>query len=339
MANGIKAPGIFIPGTKKGVVVESKFVKGGYITVSTPSERDELLKTDVITPGTRIFVESEKVEYICQVNEPTGQKVFKNSFNETVKGIESQGFVREEQVTDIVSDTAQSMVTEAVETIVPSIVDDKIDAKMETVADEIAEEATAKAKEETLKQVESQLEEDFVSDSKFTAEMSIVKSDVENLQESTTVAAEKIAATDETVGVLETAVGEVKQDLSDNYYTKADIDSKISGVYHYRGAVDSFEKLPTENVAVGDVYNVKDTGMNYAWTSEGVWDALGSLFDTDSYYDKEETDQEITSQLNSYTEAVVTPKLDDKADKSALTTLATKAEVEELSDSITYGEF
>lgn len=339
MANGIKAPGILIPGTKKGVVVESKFVKGGYITVSTISERDELLKTDVITPGTRIFVESEKVEYICQVNVPTGQKVFKNSFDETVKGIESQGFVREEQVTDIVTDTAQSMVTEAVETIVPSIVDDKIDAKMDTVADEIAEEATAKAKEETLKQVTSQLEDDFVSDSKFTAEMDTVKSDVDSLQKSTSATAEKVAATDKAVDALGTAVEDVKQDLSDNYYTRADVDSRISGVYHYRGAVESFENLPSEDVAVGDVYNVKDTGMNYAWTPEGSWDALGSLFDTDSYYDKEETAQEIDSKLTSYTEDVITPKLNDKADRSVIETLATKTEVEEISDSITYGEF
>ena len=29
MANGIKAPGTWIPGTKSGVVVESKYVKCG----------------------------------------------------------------------------------------------------------------------------------------------------------------------------------------------------------------------------------------------------------------------------------------------------------------------
>ena len=43
MAKGIKAPGTWIPGTKAGVVVESKYVKGGYITVDSIEERDRLL--------------------------------------------------------------------------------------------------------------------------------------------------------------------------------------------------------------------------------------------------------------------------------------------------------
>ena len=65
MAKGIKAPGTWIPGTKAGVVVESKYVKGGYITVDSIEERDRLLReTDVITPGTKIFVKNTDAEYI-----------------------------------------------------------------------------------------------------------------------------------------------------------------------------------------------------------------------------------------------------------------------------------
>ena len=65
MANGIKAPGTWIPGTKAGVVVESKYVKGGYITVDSIEERDRLLiETDVITHGTKVFVKNTNVEYM-----------------------------------------------------------------------------------------------------------------------------------------------------------------------------------------------------------------------------------------------------------------------------------
>ena len=36
--------------------------------------------------------------------------------------------------------------------------------------------------------------------------------------------------------------------------------------------------LPEEGNQPGDVWNVEDTGMNYAWTGTG-WDALGAAFE------------------------------------------------------------
>lgn len=32
---------------------------------------------------------------------------------------------------------------------------------------------------------------------------------------------------------------------------------------------------------MGDVWNVEDTGMNYAWTGE-AWDALGAAFEIEA---------------------------------------------------------
>ena len=40
----------------------------------------------------------------------------------------------------------------------------------------------------------------------------------------------------------------------------------------------NYAALPESGNTVGDVWNVEDTGMNYAWTGTG-WDALGAAFE------------------------------------------------------------
>lgn len=53
--------------------------------------------------------------------------------------------------------------------------------------------------------------------------------------------------------------------------------SDIAKAYQYKGSVANYASLPTEDLEEGDVYNVEDTGMNYAWTGT-EWDALGGSF-------------------------------------------------------------
>lgn len=55
------------------------------------------------------------------------------------------------------------------------------------------------------------------------------------------------------------------------------IKGDLASVYKYKGSVATETALPTENLEVGFVYNVEDTGMNYAWTGT-EWDALGQAF-------------------------------------------------------------
>lgn len=55
-----------------------------------------------------------------------------------------------------------------------------------------------------------------------------------------------------------------------NYALKSDITS----VYKYKGSVENEAALPGSDQTVGDVYDVKDTGMNYAWNGT-AWDPLG----------------------------------------------------------------
>ena len=55
----------------------------------------------------------------------------------------------------------------------------------------------------------------------------------------------------------------------------------ITGLYKYKGSKASYSALPTSGNTIGDVWNVEDTGMNYAWTGE-AWDALGTAFEISS---------------------------------------------------------
>ena len=84
------------------------------------------------------------------------------------------------------------------------------------------------------------------------------------------------------------------QDLS-GYATKAELEDyattvdlanlegKVTGVYHFRGSVPNLEALQAiENPEEGDVYNIADTGMNAAWTGE-VWDEFGTVADLSDY--------------------------------------------------------
>lgn len=60
------------------------------------------------------------------------------------------------------------------------------------------------------------------------------------------------------------------------------IASAISGVYKYKGSVSTYDNLPTTDLTIGDVYNVEDTGDNYAWTGT-TWDKLAGIVDLSDY--------------------------------------------------------
>ena len=68
-------------------------------------------------------------------------------------------------------------------------------------------------------------------------------------------------------------------------YTKTEIESKIASVYKYKGSVANYASLPTTDLTIGDVYNVEDTGDNYAWT-ETEWDKLAGTVDLSNYATK-----------------------------------------------------
>lgn len=78
-------------------------------------------------------------------------------------------------------------------------------------------------------------------------------------------------------GVLSARVG------WDSLLDKPDValKSDITAMYRYKGSKASFAALPLEGNETGDVWNVEETGMNYAWTGS-QWDALGQAFEIQS---------------------------------------------------------
>lgn len=105
---------------------------------------------------------------------------------------------------------------------------------------------------------------------------------------------------------LNKALEEVGKDL-DNYLTKAEaaatyatqtevtelsraleeVEAKVSSVYRFRGSVATYNDLPTEGNVQGDVWNVEDTGANYAWDGT-KWDKLSETIDLTPYLTKED---------------------------------------------------
>lgn len=68
-----------------------------------------------------------------------------------------------------------------------------------------------------------------------------------------------------------------------NIQNKPDValKSDLTSVYKYKGSKVNYAALPESGNEVGDVWNVEDTGMNYAWTGT-AWDALGESFSIES---------------------------------------------------------
>lgn len=62
--------------------------------------------------------------------------------------------------------------------------------------------------------------------------------------------------------------------------------SEMGNIMRYKGSVATYDDLPpAEDNQVGDVWNVLDTGNNYAWDGE-AWDEISSLVDLTGYVEK-----------------------------------------------------
>ena len=99
---------------------------------------------------------------------------------------------------------------------------------------------------------------------------------------------------------LETKLGEMNSNL-DNFETYKtttdkrldDIETKMTTIYRPMGSVANYEELltKTETAQVGDVWDVLDTGKNYAFTADQEWDDLGGNVDMSQYYTSAYTDE------------------------------------------------
>lgn len=91
-------------------------------------------------------------------------------------------------------------------------------------------------------------------------------------------------------------------------YTKSEVDAKVSSVYKYKGSVETYAELPTENNVEGDVWNVAQAdkehgvsaGDNVAWVNvkgevAAHWDVLAGTVDLTNYYAKGEIDTKVST--------------------------------------------
>lgn len=64
-------------------------------------------------------------------------------------------------------------------------------------------------------------------------------------------------------------------DCANKKYVDENIATYLVGVYTYKGSKDTYANLPATGNNVGDVWNVEDTGTNYAWNGTN-WDSLSA---------------------------------------------------------------
>lgn len=88
-----------------------------------------------------------------------------------------------------------------------------------------------------------------------------------------------------------------KQQVDKNTAAIAELQEKAAIAYHFKGSKPTFNDLPTTGNEVGDVWDVKDTGVNYGWTGT-EWDELGPLADLEPYLTKEEAASTYLTQTN-----------------------------------------
>ena len=78
-------------------------------------------------------------------------------------------------------------------------------------------------------------------------------------------------------------------------YTKIEIDAKLTSAMHFKGTKPTYNDLPSSGNTVGDVWNILDTGENYAWDGED-WDKLSETIDLSPYALTEDVDEKILAE-------------------------------------------
>lgn len=145
----------------------------------------------------------------------------------------------------------------------------------------------------TKSQAYNKTEVDTLLTAKVDANLVYVKTEIDTLLNDKVSISElnaEAAARQEQDGILQTAInGKLDASVIENYYTKDEVDEIVEGltpsgsVYKFKGNKNTYDDLlEIETKQAGDVYNVLDTGANYAWTGE-EWDKLSETIDLTDY--------------------------------------------------------
>ena len=141
------------------------------------------------------------------------------------------------------------------------------------------------------------------------------KNDVYTKDETDSKISSVSSGAEEAINNLEDSINKdlelIRSSLADRY-TKEEIDAIVASIFHYKGSVANEGALPSEGNIVGDVYNVQDTGANYAWDGN-AWDKLSETLDLTPFATKEAVDA-LANELRT--------ALNNKADKSTVENLS-----------------
>ena len=78
------------------------------------------------------------------------------------------------------------------------------------------------------------------------------------------------------------ALSEVSSNLTSNYYTKSEVDTKVTSLFKYQGTKASYANLPATGNKTGDVWHVTLNGAEYVWNGS-AWEELGTIMDLSGY--------------------------------------------------------
>ena len=153
--------------------------------------------------------------------------------------------------------------------------------------------------------------EDFVTKAEFNTSQGVQDSAIAGIKNGTTINSFRDVeeALPTKVSDLNNDTGFITKDENNltYYYTKLEVDNKVSSVYKYKGSVATYNDLPSTGLTAGDVYNVEEDGSNYAWTGT-AWDKLGGEVDLSDYYTKSQIDSmigDISSALDTINGEVI----------------------------------
>lgn len=120
------------------------------------------------------------------------------------------------------------------------------------------------------------------------------------------------------------------QDIVATYATKTELNDAVLGaagsVYRPKGSKNYYTELPTENNAIGDVWNVVNpygntpAGTNYVWNGT-EWDALGGTIDLSIYAKANDLNTHVADTTKHITAAERTA-WNAKADQSVVNSLS-----------------
>ena len=153
-------------------------------------------------------------------------------------------------------------------------------------------------------------EDQIIAD--YTAADSILSTNINTLRDD--LVAENTRAID-----AEENLDDIKANKAD-VYTKTEIDGKLTAAMHFKGTKGTYDDLP-DSGSIGDVWNILDSGVNYAWDGEN-WDKLSETLDLSPYALNTDVDSKILAEKDRREDA-------DSVLSQAIETEKTRAETAE----------